>query len=109
MHRLNLEQARRIAVRAQLLDAHSEPPTPLQRRLAVLGRQIAAAAAGLCLLVLVLGLLRGEDLEPMLLTSVSLAVAAVPESATGRFLAGLVEPKQPRARAPRRNRVPAAA
>ena len=36
-------------------------------------------------------------------------VAAVPESATGRFLAGLVEAKQPKARAPRRKRVPAAA
>jgi excinuclease ABC subunit A len=36
-------------------------------------------------------------------------VAAVPESATGRFLAGLVEAKQPRARATRRKRVPAAA
>jgi hypothetical protein len=36
-------------------------------------------------------------------------VAAVPESATGRFLAGLVEPKAARSRAPRRKRVPAAA
>ena len=36
-------------------------------------------------------------------------VAAVAESATGRFLAGLVEAKKPRARAAKRRRVPAAA
>ena len=65
---------------AELLEGHTEPATPLQRRLAVFGRQVAAAAVALCLLVLVLGLLRGQALEAVLLTAVSLAVAAVPES-----------------------------
>ncbi len=65
---------------AELLDAHAEPLTPLQRRLATFGRQVAAAAVVLCVLVLVLGLVRGQSLEAMLLTAVSLAVAAVPES-----------------------------
>jgi len=36
-------------------------------------------------------------------------VAAVPDSATGRFLSALVEAKLPKARAPRRKRVAAAA
>ncbi|HYI18050.1 MAG TPA: excinuclease ABC subunit UvrA, partial [Solirubrobacteraceae bacterium] len=36
-------------------------------------------------------------------------VAAVPDSATGRFLSALVEAKRPKARAPRRKRVAAAA
>ncbi len=54
--------------------------TPLQRRLVRLGRALAAAAVLLCLLVMVSGLLRGEPLELMAITAVSLVVAAVPES-----------------------------
>jgi Ca2+-transporting ATPase len=54
--------------------------TPLQRRLAGLGRVLAVVAVGLSLVVLALGLLRGEPLELMLVTAISLAVAAVPES-----------------------------
>ncbi|MGZ4741592.1 MAG: cation-translocating P-type ATPase [Oryzihumus sp.] len=58
------------------------PPvaTPLQRRMAQLSGILAATAVALCAVVLGLGLLRGEPLETMLLTAVSLAVAAVPES-----------------------------
>jgi P-type Ca2+ transporter type 2C len=40
---------------------------------------LALAAVALVGLVFTLGLLRGEDLEVMFLTAVSLAVAAVPE------------------------------
>ena len=65
---------------ARLLDQHRSPATPLQRRLTRLGRQLSVAAALLCLLVASLGLLRGESLEVMLVTAVSLAVAAIPES-----------------------------
>jgi Ca2+-transporting ATPase len=54
--------------------------TPLQRRLAGLGRAIALAAIALCGLVLVLGIARGQPLELMFITAISLAVAAVPES-----------------------------
>ena len=54
--------------------------TPLQRRLAGLGRVLALVAVALCALVLVLGLARGEPLELMVVTAISLAVAAVPES-----------------------------
>jgi Ca2+-transporting ATPase len=64
---------------ASLTDVRSGP-TPLQRRMAGLGRMLAAVAVSLCLLVLVLGLLRGQPTEPMLVTAISLAVAAVPES-----------------------------
>ena len=55
-------------------------PTPLQHRLAELGRVLAMVAVALCAVVLALGLARGEPLELMLVTAVSLAVAAVPES-----------------------------
>jgi Ca2+-transporting ATPase len=64
---------------AALLDTRPHR-TPLQRRLAALGRTLAFVAVGLCLVVLVSGLLRGEPAERMVVTAISLAVAAVPES-----------------------------
>ncbi|MDZ7676104.1 MAG: cation-translocating P-type ATPase [Acidimicrobiales bacterium] len=53
--------------------------TPLQRRLAVLGRRLAAIAALLCAVVFVSGVLRGEGVGDMLVAAISLAVAAIPE------------------------------
>ncbi|MFZ2015498.1 MAG: cation-translocating P-type ATPase [Nocardioides sp.] len=64
---------------AALMDTRIQP-TPLQHRLAELGRTLALVAVALCAVVLVLGLARGEPLELMLVTAISLAVAAVPES-----------------------------
>lgn len=54
--------------------------TPLQRRLAGLGRALALVAVLLSGLVLVQGMLRGQPLELMVVTAISLTVAAVPES-----------------------------
>ncbi|GAA2740773.1 cation-transporting P-type ATPase [Kitasatospora cinereorecta] len=55
-------------------------PTPLQHRLAGLGRVLALVTVGLCLVVFALGLVRGQAPEAMAVTAISLAVAAVPES-----------------------------
>ena len=62
--------------------ALAEPPTrtPLQRRLARLGRTLAEGIGVLCLVVMTVGLIRGESAELMVVTAISLAVAAVPES-----------------------------
>ena len=65
---------------AALLGSAKRPATPLQRRLDVLGRRLAAAAGAVCALVLLLGLARHEPWEAMLLTALSLAVAAIPEA-----------------------------
>jgi Ca2+-transporting ATPase len=64
---------------ASLLQSRTPGPTPLQRRLAVLGRWLAVAALVVCAVVFVVGLLAGESVADMFLTSVSLAVAAIPE------------------------------
>ena len=53
--------------------------TPLQRRLERFGYTLLWLALGVVLIVFALGALRGEPLVGMFLTSVSLAVAAVPE------------------------------
>ncbi len=64
---------------AAMLGGQRRSATPLQRRLALLGRRMAAAATLVCALVFVTGLLRDEPVEEMFITSVSLAVAAIPE------------------------------
>ncbi len=64
---------------AELLQTVETEQTPLQRRMARLGRNLAFAALGIVIVVFVLGLLRGEDAGEMFLTAVALAVAAVPE------------------------------
>ncbi|RDV83936.1 cation-translocating P-type ATPase [Ammonifex thiophilus] len=66
----------RIAAMIQTVKAE---PTPLQRRMAALGRTLGLVALVIVMTVTLLGILRGEDLETMFLTGVSLAVAAVPE------------------------------
>ena len=54
--------------------------TPLQRRLADLGRRLAIAVLTICALVFAAGLVRGEPPLLMFMTAVSLAVAAIPEA-----------------------------
>ena len=65
---------------AGMLEGAGGRRTPLQQRLTVFGRQIAAAALAICALIFVIGLLRGEAPLQMLLTALSLAVAAIPEA-----------------------------
>lgn len=64
---------------AGLLAAEPREPTPLQRKMAEVGRTLGMAAGVLVLLVFVIGLVRGQPVIEMLLTAVSLAVAAIPE------------------------------
>ncbi len=54
--------------------------TPLQRRLDRLGKTIVVFCLAICVVVAVAGILRGEEAYLMLLTGISLAVAAIPES-----------------------------
>jgi len=69
---------------ANLIQGVEEENTPLQNRLDRLGRVLAYGALGLVTLVLVLGLIREgtSNVPNLLLTAVSLAVAAVPEALT---------------------------
>lgn len=54
--------------------------TPLQKRLATFGKQLAVGVGILCLLFFAAGWWRGEPLGNLLLVSISLAVAAIPEA-----------------------------
>jgi len=65
---------------AELLQTSSDPATPLQIRLARFGRYLALSVLAICSIVFVAGLLQGQPWLLMLLTAVSLAVAAIPEA-----------------------------
>ncbi|TBR22202.1 cation-translocating P-type ATPase [bacterium] len=65
---------------AGLLQRTEEVSTPLQKRLADFSKRLAVFVLGVCALVFAAGVSRGEPLLEMLLTAVSLAVAAVPEA-----------------------------
>ncbi|MCM0059901.1 MAG: cation-translocating P-type ATPase [Algoriphagus sp.] len=64
---------------ASLLEAGS-PRTPLQQRMHRFSKVIALLIVAICVLLFLAGLGRGEELLSVLLLSVSLAVAAIPEA-----------------------------
>ncbi|MDD3936064.1 cation-translocating P-type ATPase [Rhodoferax sp.] len=64
---------------AQLLDPEDRT-TPLQRRLAAFGKRLALVVMGICVVIFVAGIWRGEQALLMALTAISLAVAAIPEA-----------------------------
>jgi Ca2+-transporting ATPase len=64
---------------AQLLE-EDESKTPLQKRLADFGKNLSFVVLFICAIIYGAGLLRGEDPIRMLLTAISVAVAAIPEA-----------------------------
>jgi len=54
--------------------------TPLQKKLADFGKRLSLIILLICTLIFISGWLRGESLMDMLLLSISLAVAAIPEA-----------------------------
>ena len=64
---------------AEMIQSVGSEQTPLQRKLAQLGKTLAYVALGIVVVVFGMGLLRGEELRTMFLTAISMAVAAVPE------------------------------
>ncbi|MFA9459598.1 cation-translocating P-type ATPase [Thiohalorhabdus sp. Cl-TMA] len=65
-------------IQAMLGTARS-PATPMQRQLDMLGKRLVLISAAACAAVFLLGLLRSQSLLTMLKSTISLAVAAVPE------------------------------
>ena len=65
---------------AGLLDRDVDRSTPLQLRLAAFGKRLALVVVAICAVIFLAGVLRGEAPVLMLLTALSLAVAAIPEA-----------------------------
>lgn len=57
-----------------------EVATPLQQRMTAFGKKLSYIILFICLVLFVSGWLRGEDPATLLLLSISLAVAAIPEA-----------------------------
>ena len=64
---------------AKLLE-QPDADTPLQKRLKAFGKKLATIIIIICGIVFIIGYLSGKDFILMLLTSLSLAVAAIPEA-----------------------------
>lgn len=64
---------------ARLMQEDKTPPTPLQKRLASLGKTLGIAALCICAVIFLLGIIQGRPVFDMFMTSVSLAVASIPE------------------------------
>ncbi|KKU87601.1 MAG: ATPase, P-type (Transporting), HAD superfamily, subfamily IC, partial [Candidatus Gottesmanbacteria bacterium GW2011_GWA2_47_9] len=64
---------------ATLLERTEDEQTPLQRKLAGLGKVLGGLTIAVAIIVFVVGILTGKEWGEMLLTAVSLAVAAIPE------------------------------
>ncbi len=67
---------------AEAIQSYKEEATPLQLKLNELGKWLGLGCIIICLMVFAIGFLRGEDILEMLLVSISLAVAAIPEGLT---------------------------
>jgi len=64
---------------AKILDEETDEKTPLQKRLDELGKVLGIVAIVICVLIFFVGLFQKRNLFDMFLTSISLAVAAIPE------------------------------
>ncbi|WP_018617456.1 cation-translocating P-type ATPase [Segetibacter koreensis] len=68
-----------IGLIARMLQ-QDEAVTPLQKRMGDFGKRLSYLILFICILLFAVGLLRGEEPIKMLLLSISLAVAAIPEA-----------------------------
>jgi len=64
---------------ANLLEGETETQTPLQKKLADLGKYLGIVALLACAIIFVVGILNGLHVMEIFMTSVSLAVSAIPE------------------------------
>lgn len=64
---------------AELIQTAEDGTTPLQRRMAEVGKVLVVAALGVLALAFVIGLIAGQTLDDVLLNAVAIAVAVVPE------------------------------
>ncbi len=78
---------------AKMVQVTQEEETPLEKRMASVGKWIGILSIAVCLTVAAIGMIEGRDILQMILWGVSLAVAAVPEAlpaiVTGALAVGM--------------------
>ena len=78
---------------AKMVQTVEEEETPLEKRMAHVGKWLGILSVAVCLFVAVFGIIRGRAILDMILWGISLAVAAVPEAlpavVTGALAVGM--------------------
>jgi Ca2+-transporting ATPase len=64
---------------AHMIISDISPDTPLQKKLSVIGKKLGTLSLGICFVIFVIGLLKNISFTEIFMTSVGLAVAAIPE------------------------------
>lgn len=64
---------------ASLIISDESPDTPLQIKLGEVGKKLGLAALAICFLIFIIGLFKKIPVNEMFMTSIGLAVAAIPE------------------------------
>jgi len=70
---------------ADIINTTKDNSTPLQKKIGKLGKTLGIVALAICVLIFIIGLLYGKEPIHMFMTSVSLAVAAIPEGLPAVF------------------------
>lgn len=78
---------------AKMVQVTEEEQTPLEKRMASVGKWIGILSIGVCLSVALIGIIEGRNILTMIMWGISLAVAAVPEAlpaiVTGALAVGM--------------------
>jgi Ca2+-transporting ATPase len=78
---------------AKMVQVTEEEETPLERRMASVGKWIGILSLSVCFFVALIGIVEGRDILSMIMWGISLAVAAVPEAlpaiVTGALAVGM--------------------
>lgn len=64
---------------ANMLSKQNELQTPLKKKLEHIGKVLSLIGIIICILIFGIGILNGQDWEPLLLTSMALAISIIPE------------------------------
>ena len=64
---------------SQMLESIDDVQTPLQKKLGELGKTLALICIGVCIIVFLAGVIRGEPIIKMFMTGITIAIAAIPE------------------------------
>lgn len=64
---------------AKLMISNEAPETPIQKKLGQVGKTLGLGCLGICILIFIIGIVKKIEPIEMFMTSVGLAVAAIPE------------------------------
>lgn len=69
----------RVGRIANMIINDESPETPIQKKLGEVGKHLGIICLGICFLIFIIGIFKKIEIKEMFMTSVGLAVAAIPE------------------------------